>query len=459
MIFSDGRGDIINCNFSPSKIASMIHVFSEKLTPRVRYAFRLIFETILNNSVEFHADPDFFSSLEGVKINYSEKTGLGGLTIRPSGLLFESGLQQINIEVFDWDGLIAFFQVDHSVIPFDIFSASFYLSTRYEEYFSTERDTLQRFESKSSLAAKNQFLEKPLVNCWALRLADVIEQEFERFKFKRSEFSYIPTFDIDNAWAFKHKGAQRIILASVNDLVHGRLKTVVQRISVLLNLEKDPYANYDFMEETMKFFSFKPFIFLLMNSDGKYDRAISFRNKVFQRLIRELSSFATIGLHPSCVSNSNTDFLSVEKERLEQVLDRKVELSRQHFLKLSFPETYRNLASAGIVADFSMGYADAPGFRASICTPYFFFDLLDERETLLKIFPFQVMDVTLQKYNKMNPSDAISKIESLMQEAAAVGGTFVSLWHNESLGDAGQWKGWRNVYIEMTKMASMHSNG
>ena len=69
------------------------------------------------------------------------------------------------------------------------------------------------------------------------------------------------------------------------------------------------------------------------------------------------------------------------------------------------------------------------------------------------------MDVTLQKYNKMNPSDAISKIESLMQEAAAVGGTFVSLWHNESLGDAGQWKGWRNVYIEMTKMASMHSNG
>lgn len=437
----------------------MIHVFSEKLTSRVRYAFRLIFETILNNSVEFHADPDCFSLLEGVKINYSEKIGIGGLTISPSGLLFESGLQQINIEVFDWKGLKAFFGVENSVLPFDIFSASFYLATRYEEYFPSERDEHQRFMSKCSLAAKNQFLEKPLINCWALRLADIIEREFDGFKFQRSKFSYIPTFDIDNAWAFKNKGAGRIILSSVNDLVHGRFKTVFQRISVLLNFEKDTYANYDFMEETMKFCSFKPFIFFLMNSEGKYDRSIFFKNRAFQKLIKELSSFAAIGLHPSYVSNSNADLLSVEKERLEQVLGRKVELSRQHFLKLSFPETYQNLIDAEIEADYSMGYADASGYRASICTPYYFFNLLEEKETLLKIFPFQVMDVTLQKYNKMNPSDTISKIESLMQETAAVGGTFISLWHNESLGGVGQWKGWRQVYIEMTKMASTYSNG
>jgi len=330
----------------------MIHVFSEELTSRVRYAFRLIFETILNNSVEFHADPDYFSRIEGAKINYSEKTGLGGLTVRPSGLLFESGVKQFSVDIFDWDGLSAFFQVESSVIPFDIFSASFYLATRYEEYLPSERDEHQRFMPKCSLAAKNQFLEKPLINCWVLRFADVIERECEGFKFQRSTFSYLPTFDIYNAWAFKHKGLTRGILASANDLLHGRLKTVLQRISVLLNFEKDPYANYDFMEETMSSFQFKPFIFFLMNSDGKYDRAISFRNHAFQKLIKDLSSFATIGLHPSYVSNSNTDFLNIEKERLDQVLEQNVELSRQHFLKLSFPGTYRNLASAGIVADF-----------------------------------------------------------------------------------------------------------
>jgi hypothetical protein len=437
----------------------MIHVFSEKLTSRVRYAFRLVFETVLNNSVEFHADPDYFSLLDGVKINYSEKTGIGGLTIRPSGLLFESGLQQIKIKVFDWEGLKAFFGVDNSILPFDIFSASFYLATRYEEYFPSERDEHQRFMSKCSLASKNQFLEKPLINCWALRLVDIIEREFDGFKFQRSKFSYIPTFDIDNAWAFKNKGAGRVILSSVNDLLHGRLKAVLQRISVLLNFEKDPYANYDFMEETMKLFSFKPFIFFLMNSGGKYDRAISFKNKAFQKLIKELSSFATIGIHPSYISNTNNAYLNIEVNRLEQVLGRKVELSRQHFLKLSFPETYQNLIDAEIKADYSKGYADASGFRASICTPYIFFDLLEEKETLLKIFPFQVMDVTLLNYNKMNTSDAIAKIESLMQETASVGGTFISLWHNESLSDAGQWKGWRQVYIGMTKMASTYSNG
>jgi len=106
-----------------------------------------------------------------------------------------------------------------------------------------------------------------------------------------------------------------------------------------------------------------------------------------------------------------------------------------------------------------MGYADAPGFRASICTPYFFYDLLDEKETLFKIFPFQVMDVTLRNYKNMDSLEALDKIGCLMQEAKNVGGTFISLWHNESLSDAGQWKGWRKVYIEMTKMASTHSNG
>ena len=48
----------------------------------------------------------------------------------------------------------------------------------------------------------------------------------------------------------------------------------------------------------------------------------------------------------------------------------------------------------------------------------------------------------------------MAKIENMIQTIRSVHGEFVSLWHNESLGDTGRWKGWREVYEEMVKLAS-----
>jgi hypothetical protein len=37
----------------------------------------------------------------------------------------------------------------------------------------------------------------------------------------------------------------------------------------------------------------------------------------------------------------------------------------------------------------------------------------------------------------------------MIQSVSDVGGLFVSLWHNESLGETDRWKGWRKVYSNM----------
>jgi len=93
-----------------------------------------------------------------------------------------------------------------------------------------------------------------------------------------------------------------------------------------------------------------------------------------------------------------------------------------------------------------MGFAALTGFRAGTCTPFPFFDLATNESTELTIHPFQVMDVSLKNYLHLDMEEAWETIDKLMQEVKKVNGTFISLWHNESLKDSGQWQGWREIF-------------
>ena len=68
------------------------------------------------------------------------------------------------------------------------------------------------------------------------------------------------------------------------------------------------------------------------------------------------------------------------------------------------------------------------------------------------------MDVSLNNYLKLSSDEAFGQIKRLMLEIERYGGTFISLWHNESLNDKGHWKGWKVVFTEMTKLAISLSN-
>ena len=287
-----------------------------------------------------------------------------------------------------------------------------------------------------------------------LKFAHLIELHFAGYRFKRSTFNYLPTIDIDNAWAFKNKGFFRFSASLFKDILHRRWNLLKKRIAVVYRFEKDPYDNYDFMQKTFDEYHFRPIYFFLLNKKGKNDRSLSYRNLYYRNLILKLGEKSKIGIHPSYASNTSNKQLAEEIRRLMVITGKPVTRSRQHFLKMNMPTTYRNLIEQGITSDYSMSFPSRPGFRASIATSYYFFDVLKNEATKLSIHPFQVMDVTLLHYRGMSVADAKRKIEQLMRETAKVEGTFISLWHNESLSDAGIWKGWRNVYSEMTRLAA-----
>jgi hypothetical protein len=431
----------------------MVNIYTSEITHRLEYSFRLLFETILGDEVKFYSNEKSYSESVGVKINYSDNEKLDGLQLRPHSLLFEKHLEIQAIDVFEWDSDKVFFKVENSFLPFDIFAASFYLVSRYEEYIPGKRDRHQRFLSRNSLANQHRFLEKPLVNIWTMKMAAIIEEKVDGYSFNRPKFNYIPTIDIDNAWAFKNKGFFRQLGSTFKDVAKGKLKQINQRFLVILRLKKDPYDNYDFIHETIRRFNLHPHFFILLNKKGRYDRSLSHKNKNYRRLIHSLSKWGEVGIHPSYMSNKGNHQLEKEVGRLESIIGQKVKSSRQHYLKISMPKTYRRLIENGIETDYTMGFASRPGFRDSICTPHLFFDILEDKQTKLKIVPFQVMDVTLLDYRNMTADEALNKIKSLMLETASVGGTFVSLWHNESLSGLEKWKGWREVYTEMTQLA------
>lgn len=137
---------------------------------------------------------------------------------------------------------------------------------------------------------------------------------------------------------------------------------------------------------------------------------------------------------------------------MKEITGKEITKSRQHYLRLSFPKTYRRLIKQGISEDYTMGYAARVGFRAGICTPFLFYDLKKDRVTNLKAYPFQVMDVTLKNYLSLSTEEAKKTIERLMLEVKNVGGAFISIWHNETLNERDGWAGYKEVFEYMNEL-------
>lgn len=438
-----------------------ILIYSPKITSRLKYTFRLVFKDLLLTDCDFTSEMDQFELSKKVKLIYSEKQTLSGLYFNAAGLLHERGIKSVDLNPFDFDGLKVFFPVydKKSALPFDVFSAIFYLVSRYEEYQPFVKDAHGRFTAKLSISAKLGILDKPVVNIWALKIREIIQQHYPEIQFPERKFKFIPTYDIDSAYAYQHKGLVRSIGGLLLALRAFDWHEIVHRLKVLYGKEKDPFDTYDLQIAYQKKYKLKPIYFVLFGRYGRFDKNLNIRNRNFRNLIKRLGDYALIGIHPSYASNEYAGYATIETRSLSKAVKKDITCSRQHFLRLSLPETYRNLIECDITDDYTMGYAYLAGFRAGICDTYTFFDLDMEIETPLRIHPFAVMDGTLKDYLELSPDEAIKVIGKLLTEVRNVNGTFISLWHNESLSNEKRWKGWLAVYEKMLEMAHTVPNG
>lgn len=422
-------------------------VLLPEITPRVEFIFDFIFKTILGVAAELTTNPIDFETSEVPKLNYSRQKYSSGLYLKPHPLLFEKTIQKQNTEEIGFQEMKLFFASSNdSFLPFDPFACAFYLITRYEEYLAENPDEFDRFSDSENLLVRNNLHQKPVVDQLAFLIAEKITVHYPEFEIRKRAFQFVTTIDIDNAWAFKNKSFLVSLGAVAKAAIHFQWTELKQRLVVFLGLQNDPYDTYKYILETYKSRLGHVLFFFLIGDRNQYDKNISHKNKNFRQLIANISSVCEVGIHPSFASNQKQWLFEKEKDRLEGIIQKPVTHSRQHYLKLRFPKTYQNLLNSGITNDYTMGFASVAGFRAGTCTPFQFFDLSKNQCTELMIHPFQVMDVTLKNYMHLNAEKAEQLVDELMNEVKKVDGTFISLWHNESLKDSGPWEGWRKVF-------------
>jgi hypothetical protein len=435
----------------------MFQVYCPNKTNRVIYTVEFVFNTLLQQQVEIITNKEQLTPLS-ITVNYSSEELEDSISIVPTGLLHSTDVTKQVTDIKYWHEIPTFFQTNEKLaIPFDLFSAVFFLITRMEEYNPIKTDEHNRFVYTESAAFKHNFLQIPIVDLWCYQFIQVINKEFNLQLTINRKYNHISTIDIDNAYAFRAKGLVRNILGTGKSITKFDFKSVVYRWRVLLGLEKDPYDTYALIEQMQQQYADRSIYFFPVGDSSAYDRHLLHTNNSYQQLIKEINSKYEIGLHPTYANGNNLEKTKEEADRLSDIIQQPVDKSRYHFLRFTLPLSYQQLATVGITEEYSMGYAGAIGFRAGTCTPFFFYNLTQEQTTSLKVYPFQVMDATLNNYLQLPPELAMRQISALIEQVRKVDGTFVTLWHNESISDRYSWENWQSVFTFMMKQAK--SNG
>src|SRR5690348_14670508 len=111
-------------------------LYAEHTTARLQYILDFISTELFIQPFDITTNLEAFKASNQPKINYSDEAIAGAFCIRPVTLLFEKGINNQEITCFDFGKHKAFFERDGGDFPFDLFAASFYLISRYEEYLT-----------------------------------------------------------------------------------------------------------------------------------------------------------------------------------------------------------------------------------------------------------------------------------------------------------------------------------
>ena len=419
----------------------MVLIYSHTSSPRLQYITNFIFKTLLGTDYRITIDSEEFINAPGVKINYNnDPLDKAGFHIVSHTLLFENGIKEQNTRCVPGKDYPVFYTTEGGDLRFDIFAASFYLLSRYEEYLPHHKDIYGRYAHGQSLAFKSGFLNVPLINTWVNGLASHLKESFPGFEIHPPVFKFLPTYDIDIAYSFRHKG----LLRNMGGFLKSPSAT---RLKVLTGLKADPYDCYEWLNSIHHMYRLEPvYFFLVADKNGRYDKNILPHKTAMWKLVKQHARQYRIGIHPSWQTGDLTKLLASEKEQLEAMGEIKITSSRQHYIRFNLPAGYRRLADLGITDDYSMGYGSINGFRASVANAFYWYDLEREIQTDLLIHPFCFMEANSFYEQEFTTAPAYDELVHYFKVCKKANGTLITIWHNNFLGTSPEFAGWKEIY-------------
>jgi hypothetical protein len=428
--------------------------------PRLLYALEIIFGRMLGVAYECSAEPP----QEGAWIDY-RPDGRGIFRVPVSGWLSERVIRSEEPPLAEGAEGLLLFPGEGGDFSFDVFAAVFYLASDYEKYTAPWLDALGRYDSERYLSARLGLDCHPRVWEWSLALWEALVAHFgeEQLPPRRaSGFRFEITFDIDAPWKHRYKALHRVLGGGLKAWAKGERHAWRERIAAWVRGE-DPFDTfkriYDWLSPEEASF------FFLVERRCARDGRHTWRLPAYRDLIQAAKARGyRCGIHPSFHAGERETWLAEEAGQLARILHAPIARSRQHFLRYSYPSTFRSLLAAGIRCDYSLCLFRTGGFPCGMDRPWPWFDLLENQASALMLHPTQLMDRSLLDYLRLSPAEALPHAEALAAATARSAGRFTLLLHNESLSDSGEWQGWLPVWqalverLRLLQAASSPSN-
>jgi len=319
----------------------------------------------------------------------------------------------------------------------DIFSASFFMLTRWEEYVNKNRDSHNRFPATESLAFKQGFLDRPIVNESIEKLKKKLLKRDSNLKFKEQKWELFLTHDVDQLYFWKNK--KQLAKLYMGDIIKRRdiqlaFNRVKEYFLVKFKKGKDPFDTFDFLMDISETIDLKSRFYFMSGGVTKYDNNYEIDDSRTISLIEKIKKRKhCIGFHPSYNAYKDIEQFKKEKELLEKVIGQKVLEGREHYLRFEVPTTWQIWEDNGMKVDSTCGYADKEGFRCGTGNEFSVFNILTRKKLKLKERPLVVMDSTLFDYNGYSDEVAYKKIVLMRQYTQKC----TILWHNSSVKNMG----------------------
>lgn len=397
----------------------MLLIFVPNITERIKYTFKICFNNVVKTDYKITDNFDLYQKTNCPKFWYSEKQEDSSFGIFSNGLLFLSSFPFKQNPIYSKN---------------DIFEFVFLIVTQSQHYTNT-KDKIE-FD-----------ITKPIINIKINDFIFKLTKIYPDLQVELPVFQFIPTIDVDIAFKYKYKNFFRTLAWFIKDFFSLKFEEVKERFLCIIGLKSDIWNNFEEIIELHNHYILKPIFFFLVGKRGKFDKNISIKKSAMQNIIKKISERSyEIGFHSSAAGVDNFNLWKIEKQNLEKIIGKKITKTRQHYIKLNFPQTFQNYLELGILDDFSLIYPENPGFRLGVTVPIKFFDLEKNQETNLTLYPSVIMDVSLKKYKNFTIEEAKKFCREIVSYYKKYGGIFVSVWHNESLSNDPNWKDWRIVY-------------
>lgn len=321
-------------------------------------------------------------------------------------------------------------------LPIDLVAATFLMLSRWEEVRpGAPKDEWGNDSHETSLAWRQGFLERPVVDEWALVLRAWLSVKSPGWRAEPSPWRILVTHDVDRIRCARSPTELLRVAAR-----EGRQRgSVPAAVSMLLRHARAPFdyradpefrALHDLIEfdETLEVAGL---YFFMASTPGPftqgYDLAAPYAQEVAQEI---LSREGRIGIHPGYAAAENCELFLEEVHRCGAAIGRPIRTARMHYLRWRHDETAEMMAEAGIEEDYTLGYNTHTGFRCGTSHPFPLWSFGAEAPLPVTEYPLIIQDASMVTCMQLTEDEIQERLELYLARTKAVSGVLTLLLHN-----------------------------